>query len=211
MLAMLFPRTVGNLPGVPFQHRAQANDVAVVAALDAERDNLRDLQARHAHHQGDWDFLGLDNNDLEGPIEDAEQRMRLDESILDDDRTGSDMSNLQGTADRSQIFVNASRPDELAMVSWMGGDLPDSVLRDAPFASYAGDLGPLLAGFSHDVHQEIDHSAGADHDTHTTVTNDTDPDGVRFSKDGATMGDIVWEDLGLADVGGSSGSGGCVK
>ena len=53
------------------------------------------------------------------------------------------MSNFQGTADRSQIFVNASRPDELAMISWMGCDLPDSVLTQV-LASACGRYGTTL-------------------------------------------------------------------
>lgn len=43
----------------------------------------------------------------------------------------------------------------------MGGDLPDDIVQDAPFADYARDLGPQLAEFSHDVRQEIDHSSAA--------------------------------------------------
>jgi hypothetical protein len=200
MLAMLFPKTVGNLPGVPFENRADANDVSIIAALDAERDNLTDLEQRHEHNQHDWDFLGLNNNDLAGPIGDSEDRIALYESILDDHRTillfdpsgdgaiaelhgtidastknlgvlvpgtGTDMSSFQGTADRAQSFADRGL-GELAMISWMGGDLPDSIVKDAPFANYARDLGPLLAGFSHDVRQEIEHSAGAGLDIRTT-------------------------------------------
>ena len=40
----------------------------------------------------------------------------------------------------------------------MGGDLPDGVVKDAPFNHYAGDLAPSLAGFSHELRQEIEHS-----------------------------------------------------
>ncbi|KQV74946.1 hypothetical protein ASC61_08010 [Aeromicrobium sp. Root344] len=201
MLAMLFPRTVGNLSGVPFANRADANDVSIIAALDAERDDLADLERRHQHNQHDWDFLGLNNDDLEGPIGDSKDRISLYESILRNDRqillfdpsgdgaiaelhgtigastknlgvlvpgTGTDLSSFQGVADRANNFVENSRPGELAMISWMGGDLPDSIVKDAPFANYARDLGPLLAGFSHDVRQEAAHSAGAANDIHTT-------------------------------------------
>ncbi len=201
LLAMLFPRTVGNLSGVPFENRADANAVSVIAALDAEREDLADLERRHEHNQHDWDFLGLNNNDLDGPIGDSKDRIALYESILDNHRTillfdpsgdgaiaelhgsidastknvgvlvpgtGTDLSSFQGTADRANNFVENSRPGELAMISWMGGDLPDSIVKDAPFANYARDLGPLLADFSHDVRQETAHSAGAANDIQTT-------------------------------------------
>jgi hypothetical protein len=198
---MLYPGVVGNLNGVPFTNRADANTVAVVDALADEQANLADLEERHEHNQGDWDFLGLNNNDLEGPIDDARARIELYESILSEDRqilyvdpsgdgaiaelhgeigpdtrhvgvsvpgTGADLASYQGVADRSNSFV-ANRPDgDLAMISWMGGDLPDEVVQDAPFADYARDLGPRLADFSHDVRLEIDHSAAADHDPSTT-------------------------------------------
>ena len=201
LLAMLYPGVVGNLDGVPFGNRADANTVAVVDALAEERANLTDLEDRHAANQDDWDFLGRNNDDLEDPIADAQSRIDLYESILGDDRqilyfdpsgdgaiaelhgdigadtrnvgvsvpgTGTDLAGYQGVADRSESFVNASPPGELAMISWMGGDLPDSVVQDAPFANYARDLGPQLANFSHDVRMEIDHSAAAGNDAQTT-------------------------------------------
>jgi hypothetical protein len=200
LLATLFPGTVGGLSGAPFEYRADANAVEVVVALDDERANLEDLKARHEHNQDDWDFLGLNNDDLEDDISKAEDRIALYESILEDDRqiiefdaagdgtivelhgdigagtknvgvsvpgTTTDMSSYQGVADKSENFVIDSG-GELAMISWMGGDLPDSVVQDAPFASYARDLGPGLADFSHDVRQEMDHSAAAPNDPRTT-------------------------------------------
>lgn len=195
ILAMTYPSIVGNLPGVPFANRADANTVNVVVALDDEQAELADLRERHEHNQHDWDFLGLNNDDLEGPIEDAEDRVALYRSILADDRqivyfdpsgdgsiaelhapidprtqnvgvlvpgTGSDLSNFQGTADRSLTFQDNAPPGSLAMISWMGGDLPDDIVQDAPFANYSVDLGPRLADFSRDLALEIDHSAAPD-------------------------------------------------
>src|SRR5690606_30121898 len=49
----------------------------------------------------------------------------------------------------------------LAMISWMGGDLPDGVLGDAPDPKYSKELGPRLTDFSRDLRLEIDR-AGAD-------------------------------------------------
>lgn len=163
ILAMTYPSIVGNLAGVPFANRAHANTVNVVAALADERRELAELREQHARNQDDWDFLGLNNDDLEGPIGNLEDRISLYESILEDDRTivffdpagdgaiaelhgtidartrnvgvlvpgtGSDLSNYEGgVARRSRGFVNTNAAGELAMVSWMGGDLPDDVGR----------------------------------------------------------------------------------
>lgn len=189
ILAMMFPSTVGTLSGVPFSNLAAANTVRIVVALDDERTNLSDLEARHEHHQHDWDFLGRNNDDLEGPIEDSGRRIDLYESILRDDRqilffdpsgdgamveidrpvtastqnvgvlvpgTTSDLPSFDGNARRSRTFSDADPDGALSMITWMGGDLPDSIGRDAPFANYAIDLGPGLADFSHDVRLEIE-------------------------------------------------------
>lgn len=200
ILAMTYPSIVGNLAGVPFANRAHANTVNVVAALADERRELAELREQHARNQDDWDFLGLNNDDLEGPIGNLEDRISLYESILEEDRTivffdpagdgaiaelhgtidartrnvgvlvpgtGSDLSNYEGgVARRSRGFVNTNAAGELAMVSWMGGDLPDDVVADAPFASYSLDLGPRLAEFSRDLDQEI----GSATDSRPSVT-----------------------------------------
>jgi len=87
ILAMTYPAIVGSLSGVPFANRAHANTVNVVAALADERRELADLREQHEEHQHDRDFLGLNNDDLEGPIADLEDRIALYESILNDRRT----------------------------------------------------------------------------------------------------------------------------
>lgn len=194
ILAMMFPSTVGNLPGVPFDQRADANTVRIVVALEDEKGELGDLKDQHEHNQHDWDFLGLNNDDLDGPIGDSEDIIDLYESILRDDRqivyfdpsgdgamaelhnpivsgtdnvgvlvpgTGSDLSNFDSNATRSERFANNDPTGGLAMITWMGGDLPDSIVKDAPFANYAVDLGPGLADFSHDVRLEVER-AGSD-------------------------------------------------
>ena len=194
ILAMTYPSIVGSLPGVPFTNRADANTVNVVAALADERRELVDMKAQHAKNQDDWDFLGLNNNDLDGSIKDLEKRIELYESILKDNRTivyfdpagdgaiaelhgtidkntrnvgvlvpgtGTKLSNFDnGVAKRSQQFVDFDTDGELAMISWMGGDLPDSVAQDAPFADYSKDLGPRLADFSRDVSVETERAGG---------------------------------------------------
>lgn len=74
--------------------------------------------------------------------------------------TGAELGGHETNARRSQSWVDASR-GRVAMVTWMAGDLPDSVVRDAPFRDYADRLGPALASFSHDLRQEVDRSAAA--------------------------------------------------
>ncbi|NRQ48672.1 alpha/beta hydrolase [Aeromicrobium stalagmiti] len=200
LLATLFPGAVGNMSGVPFDYRADANAVNVIVALDDEQDQLRDLEDQHQDNQHDGDLFGRNNNDLDDPISDSQDRIELYQSILDGDRqiiffdaaddgaiaelhgdidsstqnvgvsvpgTTTDMSSYQGVADKSENFVADSGGD-LAMISWMGGDLPDDIIKDAPFADYSERLGPGLADFSHDVRQEIEHSAAAPNDVQTT-------------------------------------------
>ena len=195
LLAMVYPSVVGNLPGVPFEARATANRVKVVVALDDERTRLPGLEEQDRENENDWDFLGLNNNDLDGAITDAKRRTELYESILGDDRqiilfdpsedgaiaelhgtidentqnvgvlvpgTGANLGKFDGDAARSRSFVAANRPGDLAMITWMGGDLPDGVVADAPFNHYASDLAPGLAGFSHELRQEIEHSPAGD-------------------------------------------------
>jgi hypothetical protein len=192
ILAMMFPSTVGALHGVPFANLADANTVRIVVALEDERAELTDLRERHERHQHDGDFLGLNNDDLEGPIETSGDIVALYESILRDDRqilffdpsgdgamaelhgpigagtddvgvivpgTTAELSNFDDNATRSRRFSDSNPDGSLAMITWMGGDLPDSVVKDAPFANYSIDLGPRLADFSHDVRLEVERSA----------------------------------------------------
>lgn len=74
--------------------------------------------------------------------------------------TTAELGGHDTNARRSQSWVAASR-GSVAMVTWMGGDLPDDIPTDAPFRDYADRLAPALASFSHDLRQEIDHSAAA--------------------------------------------------
>jgi hypothetical protein len=193
ILAMLFPAAVGNTAGVPFANRADANRVAVIAALSAEEGNLADLQQRDAANEdnGPLGWGWWDDDDLDGAIDDAEERIALYRSIIDGDRqilyfdptgdgaiaelhgtigpgtdnvgvivpgTGSDMSNIQGTMDNAQSFVDNDPTGGLAMITWMGGDLPDG-LDDAPYNDYSDDLAPSLVGFSQQLGDEIDAEA----------------------------------------------------
>lgn len=197
ILAMVYPSVVGHLPGAPFTVRAQANRMKVLVALDDERANLDDLKARDHENENDWDFLGLNNDDLDGAIAKSQRRVDLYESIVGDGRTlvhfdpsgdgaiaelhgdigpqtsnvgvlvpgtGSDLAGFESNAERTRSFLDehaAMGREDLAMVTWMGGDLPDDVLTDAPFNHYATDLAPGLASFSHELRQEVESAAGA--------------------------------------------------
>lgn len=198
ILAMVYPSVVGNLPGTPFSVRAQANRIRVVVALDDETARLADLREQDRRNESDWDFLGRNNDDLDGAIADAARRVSLYESVLADGRTivffdpagdgamaelhgtihagtsnvgvlvpgtGSDLAGFDGVAGRSRGFLAHHQDlglDDLAMVTWLGGDLPDSVVQDAPFNHYASDLAPSLAGFSRELRQEVERAGGDD-------------------------------------------------
>lgn len=200
ILAMMFPSAVGSMHGVPFENLADANTVRIVVALEDERTDLGAMRDQHEQNQHDWDFLGRNNNDLDGPIDKSGDLIALYESILRDDRqilffdpggdgamaelhgpigagtdnvgvvvpgTTAELSNFDGNATRSRRFSDADPDRGLAMITWMGGDLPDSVVKDAPFANYSVDLGPKLADFSHDVRLEVERS-GAPSTAHVT-------------------------------------------
>lgn len=138
ILAMTYPSIVGNLPGVPFANRAHANTVNVVAALADERRELADLRDRHEQNQHDWDFLGRNNDDLEGPIGDLERRIALYQSILDGDRTivffdpagDGAIAELHGSIDAHTDNVGVLVPG-----------------TTADLANYDHDLAPRSRGF----------------------------------------------------------------
>ena len=74
--------------------------------------------------------------------------------------TGSQLGNYQGTAGNADEF-QAAAGDGTAMISWMGGDFPDTL----PFAAsskYSADLAPLLADFSEAVRQETGRAGAND-------------------------------------------------
>jgi hypothetical protein len=68
--------------------------------------------------------------------------------------TGTNMAGIQGNVTAYSAFVEHAPPGELAMITWMGGGLPQSIFPDAFLDSSSRDLGPLLAEFSRDVRQE---------------------------------------------------------
>lgn len=69
----------------------------------------------------------------------------------------------------ARTFTDADPTGGLATVVWLGGDFPDTVLPDAASASYAQDMAPRLADFSHQLRAEIGHSAAAGNDVQLTV------------------------------------------
>lgn len=71
--------------------------------------------------------------------------------------TTTNMSGILGNVDRYSTFVNAAPSGELAMVTWMGGGLPQSIFPEALSDSYSRDLGPRLAEFSKDLRQEANY------------------------------------------------------
>lgn len=75
--------------------------------------------------------------------------------------TGATLGGHTVNADRARSFVE-TEPD-VAMISWLGGDMPDDIATDAPFNHDAKDNGPALAEFSKAVRREVDAAVpGAD-------------------------------------------------
>jgi hypothetical protein len=192
-LALANPALVGNLSGVPFAIRQEANRAQVRSALVAQQATLLALQRRHAKNTKVDVLMGWSswNDDPGGSIKDSRQKIALYQSIIDNHRkivvfdpcgdgalvelhgeiteltqnvgvlipgTTTEMSSYEGAAKASRTFIQAE-PKKLAMITWMGGDLPDSIWQDAAFVSRSQDLAPKAAAFSHDLRQELAGSA----------------------------------------------------
>src|SRR5699024_6436639 len=75
--------------------------------------------------------------------------------------TGTHMGNFNVTSDRSETFQEKGGK-ELAMISWLGGDMPDSVLMNAHSpCSEADGMAADLTALPDMLRQEIKHSAAA--------------------------------------------------
>ena len=68
--------------------------------------------------------------------------------------TTTNMGTILGNVAKYSTFVEAAPPDELAMITWMGGGLPQTIFPEALSDSYSRNLGPLLSSFSKDVRME---------------------------------------------------------
>lgn len=70
--------------------------------------------------------------------------------------TGHGLDDWSDSASRSESFrKNSSR---LAMVTWIGSDLPDNVVLNAPNQGYAKEAGPLLSEFSQQLRTDMERS-----------------------------------------------------
>lgn len=186
-LAMLFPAQVGNLNGVPFKQRGQANSVSIAVAEAKEEDGSKrqklydNILNSITDPKEDSRQIVLFNPAGDGKI--AELHGDIDENTQNVGTlvpgTGTDMGNFQGIADRSQSFQEEGGKN-LAMISWLGGDMPDDVAPDAFSAHYSQGMASELAGFSDALRQEVDHSAAANNSVDTAY--------VGHSYGGATMG-----------------------
>lgn len=67
--------------------------------------------------------------------------------------TGTNLSNYDNFADRTRSFQTYGG-DSLAMITWLGGDVPDS-LTNATSGGYAKVLAPRLAAFSGALEREV--------------------------------------------------------
>lgn len=82
--------------------------------------------------------------------------------------TGTNMGNIGGNVTKYDGFADKSG-GSLVTITWMGGELPQSLITDAPRASYSNKLAPSFAEFSHDVRQEINSSTAADNNVQLTL------------------------------------------
>lgn len=210
MLAALFPTVVGNLNGMPFEHRISANRVRVADALHQARAQRPEVAAAavvdppavgsEGGYDPDQEAAQLRLLDLDARIEQYE--LLLSEPTLDygnpagppwpDYRgrkvvyfdpsgdgswaelvgtinaetdsvgllvpgVGTDAADMYNQSNTATTFVEqaASEDEQLAMIVWAGGDLPDSALT-AFTDDYAEALGEPLVDFSYAVRQEID-------------------------------------------------------
>jgi len=202
LLAALYPAVVGNLNGMPFENRIQANRIRIAHTLHvarAERSALDDVEG--------LSLIQPTIDDLDGRIEQYE--LLLNEPTIDYGNTGGppwpdyrgrkiiyfdpsgdgSWAELVGTineeTDSVGVFVpgvGTDIPDmwnrsndatgfvaeadregqQLAMIVWAGGDMPDDPLQAAG-SGYAADLIEPLADFSYAVQREIDdRAAGTD-------------------------------------------------
>lgn len=187
LLAVLFPSQVGNLSGAPFAARAAANRISIFVANDDLARGIAQLQEKMKDADGLEkevlqklvDQLGEVQATYQSVIDDGNRQIvmfdaskgAMAELTGDIDAgttnvgvlvpgTGARPGTFNGDVDRSSTFVDASG-GSLAMVTWLGGQMPQSVIKDSPWASYSRTLAPSLAEFSHDVRQEIEHSQAA--------------------------------------------------
>ena len=184
LLGLLVP-DVADDDRAPFASRIGANHLRVVqaaASIDAELAAVR-AEDEHRHH--DWVPFNEDDldgriaelanrADLYATILDDDRQLLLFDEAGDGriielhgalgagtdhvgvlvPGTGATLGGHEDTARRSRSFLGVA--DDVVMISWLGGDMPDGVGRDAPFNHYSKDNGPALAAFSHAVRREVD-------------------------------------------------------
>ncbi len=214
LLAALFPSAVGNLNGMPFEHRISANRIRIAAERDRAEGERAEAAAvagadepppvgSEAGYDPDREAARVRALELAAEIEQYE--LLLDEPTIDygssdgppwpDSRgrkilyfepegdgswaelvgtinaetgsvgifvpgVGTDTLDMFNQSNTASTFVEqaAGQGDQLAMIVWAGGDLPDDFL-EAGNAGYAGDLVAPLVDFSVAVQQEIDEQA----------------------------------------------------
>ncbi len=178
LLALMYPREVGNLSGAPFDVRAEANAISIVDQLailrevppDRGDDTFQEAVAREiALYESilaedrqvvAYDSTTLGIAELHGSIGPETRNVGV---IVPG--TFAAIERFQEVADRAESFVVAG-DRSLAMISWQVGEFPPG-FGQAADSSYADVLAPDLAAFSHDVRQQIEHS-GASGDVRTT-------------------------------------------
>ncbi|MEV5764031.1 alpha/beta hydrolase [Micromonospora sp. NPDC052213] len=178
----------------PFGTRIEANRSAITAELAAERQRLAGYQAQLTGDPVADHRLQETITRSQARIELYENVIAENRKILSFDPSGdgsmvelvgdidagtrnvavfvpgtfSELANFERYRDAAAGFVDAAPRRDLAMVTWMDGDLPSNLFPQAPSASYADNLGPRLADFSRELRAEIAGSAAAGNDVQVT-------------------------------------------
>lgn len=182
-LSILYPEEVGNLDGVPFENRIDANTIRITDEYQVEK-GREGVSGREELYKSiledDRKIVVFDPNikGETGKPDGAIAELHGDINAKTKDvgvlvgGTGSSLDNFDSFSKRGQGFADASNGDT-AMISWVGADMPDRVAgsngeeivkdldreHSASVNTYSRIAGPQLAEFSHSVRAEIDNHA----------------------------------------------------
>lgn len=75
--------------------------------------------------------------------------------------TTADMENFEGYSDKARLFALEDNTGGTTMVAWLGSDMPDAVVANAPNAHYAEAGGKRLRDFTEGLHlpEQVDVTA----------------------------------------------------
>jgi Alpha/beta hydrolase len=171
-----------HVPGLgtgSFADRIAANRTAIEAELDAEQRRLARFEV--SDPDGEATIASRARVELyQSIIAEDRKILRFDPSgdgamvelvgdLTADTRnvavyvpgTTSELATFERFHDGAVGFVEAAPHRDLAVVVWMDGDFPDNLVPNSASASYAQELAPRLAAFSHELRGEVQGPAAA--------------------------------------------------